>query len=1217
MKQILKNPFSHLVIGIISFLLLYFSASFFTNNELDYSQFNYALHQKETIAEQTLNEIIFNQTADNFSFTNKYDQLNKEKGISFYVIENKKLSYWTNRSIYFSSNLNEFNTNNGLVKLKNGWYQYLIKKSNQKTYLALILIKHNYTIKNKYLKNSFHGSFGVNDDIEIITESNNNESKAIHAKNGAFLFSLKQLEETNTTTTKDNNWILLIFFFLGYFLMISFISKQTRKITALRNFSPIIVIAFIAISRVLFLYFHPFPSLFEQELFSPTIFAQSAFLPSLGDLIISASLFALIIYYLSRAIQKVNPNNKPIVFIIAISSAIAPLILASLLEGLITNSKINFDINYLLDLNAYSFAGIGSITILFIALILFIKISINHFLDKTFRRNQLITIFWIVSLLSVIIGHFFLGLSAFSTAWILLVILAFSFKTTSRISFYRSVFLVLVISVTTSYSFIQLEKEKEQINKEFIAKKLAKERDPVAEYLFKDIEQKIANDTLVQNSILSYLDHKNDLDKHIVDRYFRGHYSKYDINVIGFCNEEDSIFTEVDNLVHCFSFFENKVEEETDDPFNINESLNFLYSDEGVSSYLAKLKIKSPNNTDSTNWSLFIELFPKVFSKTEGYPELLLNEKDVGSPINPNTYSYAKYKKGKLIDNFGKFTYSIELNEQYRFNEDGFFKITIGSAYHLIYQSDKNTAIILSSPQKTIFNYISTFSYFFIITSILVLLVGSFFRISPFNWQIALTDFSTKIQLFIIASIFLSFILFSWGTSYYIKKQYLEKNKTQLAEKVQSVLIELEHKLGDKTELTSNLYDEMTYYLIKFSNVFYTDINLYDKTGTLLATSRPEIFERGLVSEQMNPEAYNQIHIHKKSNFTHRENIGELNYISTYVPFRNEKHTILAYMNLPYFAKQNELENELSSFYTALINIYGLLFLISTIIAVFFANYISEPVRMIKNKISALQLGQSYDLLEWESNDEIGALVFEYNKKVLELEKSANLLIKSERESAWREMAKQVAHEIKNPLTPMKLSIQQLQRVAKDNPDDLNERIERTAKTLIEQIETLTKIANEFSNFAKMPKADDEELNLIPIIETTIDLYNEENISISLTENCKGVANVVADKTQISRVFSNLIKNAIQAIPESIEGKIEIIIDQKDDNYLIEIKDNGTGITEDKKDKIFVPNFTTKSTGMGLGLAMVKNIVENANGSIWFETKENIGTSFFVAFPKV
>ncbi|MDG1475531.1 MAG: ATP-binding protein [Vicingaceae bacterium] len=1209
MTRKLNHPYFHLTIGIASFLLLYFSAIFFSEKTPDFQQFSNALNQKEILAEQSLSDLT-QETATTLSFSEAYYELNKSQGVSFFILENSQLLYWTNRSIDFSSNLSEFKKNKGVVKLQNGWYEYLLKKSNKKTYLAFILIKNDYSIKNKYLKNTFHSSFNIDDELEIVFNKEE-QTTPIKSVTGDFLFGLKNTSESNHQTNA-NNWLLLILFFSGFIFTTSFVSKQSRKIISLRKSSPIIVIFFIGIVRLTLLYFQPFESLFQQELFSPAIFAQSVILPSLGDLVINTILFAIIIYYLSRAIQNINAHNKFIVFVIAASIAVSPLILANLLEGLITNSKINFDINYLLDLNAYSFIGIGAITSLFIAIILFVKISINHFSKKAFKKNQLIIIFWLPSLIAVIIGHFNLGFSAFLTLWILLVILVFSMKTDTKRSFYRSVFLVLIISITTSYGFIHLGKLKAEINKEFVAKKLAKERDPVTEYLFEDIAEKIWNDTLIPNTSNSYLENENKVNKHIIDRYFGGHYSKYDINIIGIFNDNDSIYVEENQLVNAAAFFKDKVELETDDPFRVNKTLNFLYSIERGSSYFATISIQPIEE----NILLYIELLPKVFSKTEGYPELLLNEQDVSNPLNTNTYSYAKYKEGKLINNTGKFNYSIELSNQYRFNNDGFFKTTFDNAYHVIYQNDKNTSIILSSPQKTIFNYITTFSYFFIITSILVLVIGLIFKISPFNWQIALTDFSTKIQLFIIASIFLSFLLFSWGTSYYIKKQYLEKNKTQLAEKVQSVLIELEHKLGAKEILSKDMYDEMTYYLVKFSNVFYTDINLYDKNGKLLATSRPEIFEQGLIGKQMSPEAYDQIHIHKKSNFTHSENIGNLNYISTYVPFRNEKHQILAYMNLPYFAKQNELENELSSFYTALINIYGLLFLISTIIAVFFANYISEPVRMIKNKISALQIGQSYDLLEWESNDEIGALVYEYNKKVIELERNATKLVKSERESAWREMAKQVAHEIKNPLTPMKLSIQQLERVAKDKPDDLNERIERTAKTLVEQIDTLTKIADEFSNFAKMPKAQDSEINLIPIIETTLDLYKEEAVFISITNNGNNEANIIADKDQLSRVFNNLIKNAIQAIPSTIEGKIDVVITEEELNYIVEIKDNGSGISEDKKDKIFVPNFTTKSTGMGLGLAMVKNIIENANGSIWFETKEEIGTSFFIKFPK-
>ncbi|MEJ6736862.1 MAG: HAMP domain-containing sensor histidine kinase [Flavobacteriales bacterium] len=1209
MKRKLQHPYLHLVIGIASFFLLYFSTVFFSESTPDYQQFAKSLNSKEILAEQKLLELTQSPSTD-FYFSENDTQLNTTKGLSFYIIENNSLKYWTNRSIQFSANLNEFKGKNGLIKLQNGWYQYLLKKENQKKYLALILIKHDYTIKNKYLKNTFHHSFNLNNELEIVTQQRP-EITTIQDKNGDFLFGIKQVKESDSQSN-DNNWLLFLLFFSGYLFLISFISKQSRKTTSLRKSSPVIVILFIGLSRFLLLYFHPFEALFQQELFSPTVFAQSLFLPSLGDLIINTVLFAIIIYYLSRAIQNINTHNKVVVFLIAITTAVSPLILANLLDGLITNSKINFDINYLLDLNAYSFIGIGAITTLFISIILLINISFTHFSEKAFRKNQLISIFWTLSLVSVIIGHFYLELSAILTFWVLLVILVFSLNTNSKTSFYRSVLLVLIISVTTSYGFIHLGKLKAEVNKEFVAKKLARERDPVTEYLFEDIVKKIEKDTLIQNTANTNLQTNDKLNKHILDRYFGGHYGKYDITIIGIFNAIDSIYVEGNNVVNAAAFFKDKIEQETDDPFRVNKTLNFLYSNEGVSSYFATVKLNSTKEKSI----LYIELLPKDFSKTEGYPELLLNEKDVASPLNTNTYSFAKYKKGKLINNSGKFNYSIELNNQYQFNDDGFFKTTFDNAYHVIYQNDKNTSIILSSPQKSIFNYITTFSYFFIITSILVLLIGLIFKISPFNWKIALTDFSTKIQLFIIASIFLSFILFSGGTSYYIKKQYLEKNKTQLSEKVQSVLIELEHKLSEKEKLSEDMHAEMAYYLVKFSNVFYTDINLYDKTGKLLATSRPEVFEQGLIGKQMSPEAYNQIHIHKKSNFTHSENIGRLNYISTYVSFRNEKHEILAYMNLPYFAKQNELENELSSFYTALINIYGLLFLISTIIAVFFANYISEPVRMIKNKISALQLGQSYDLLEWESNDEIGALVYEYNKKVVELEENAVKLVKSERESAWREMAKQVAHEIKNPLTPMKLSIQQLERVAKDNPADLNERIERTAKTLVEQIDTLTKIADEFSNFAKMPKAQDSEINLIPIIETTIDLYKEENVFITTYNTCNNQATILADKDQLSRVFNNLIKNAIQAIPSTIEGKISVDISQEESSYLIEIKDNGSGISEDKKDKIFVPNFTTKSTGMGLGLAMVKNIVENANGSIWFETIEEIGTSFFIKLPK-
>jgi len=999
-------------------------------------------------------------------------------------------------------------------------------------------------------------------------------------------------------------------------LFVSVLNKQIRKVVVLRRYAPLIVSFFVVGSKWVLIDFRFPGGLFQQELFSPTIYAHSEILPSLGDFLLTSIFFAIIISYLSRWLKGGTKINKWIGIVLIVASVLTPLVLADWLEGLVKNSKIDFDINYLLDLSAYSFAGIFSLLLLFVSITVFVKSIFKSLSNKAFKANHLQNIYWFLSLLTVIIGHFFFGINALLTSWLLVVILLFSINANSKLLFYRGIFLTLIISLTISYGFIHFEKEKENLTKEFWAKKVAKEKDPVVEYLFNDVKLKIEQDTFLINRLSTYWEDDYVIN-YLQDKYFSGFWNKYDVNILVCDQEEVIIIDEAINLeANCIEFFKEKVELESENPFQINKDISFLYSADGASSYLGKILMKNETDSIPEKLNLFVELYPKIFSKSEGYPELLLNQKEISRSINLNKYSFAKYKQNKLFANSGEFNYSIEFNEDERFNDDGFLLLSYEGFNHLVHRPDKFTTIVLSSRKKTIFDYITTFSYLFIISGLLILLAGILLKIDPFLWQIAFTDFSTKIQLFIIASIFLSFVLFGWGTSYYIKKQNQIKNRKNIAEKVQSVLIELEHKLGDKDELNAKLRSDMEYYLIKFSNVFYTDINLYDKKGELLASSRPEIYERGLTSNKMNLEAYNQIHLNKKSKFIHNEKIGALNYLSAYVPFRNDNSEILAYMNLPYFAKQNELENELSAFFTALINIYGLLFLISAIIAVFFANYISEPVRMIRDKIGALQLGESYELIDWQSNDEIGSLVSEYNKKVLELEKNAVKLAKSERESAWREMAKQVAHEIKNPLTPMKLSIQHLQRTAQDNPTDLNERIERTAKTLIEQIDTLTSIANEFSNFAKMPKADEQTIDLLPIIETTIDLYKKGDNHVSLNNDGIAAMQIVADKDQMSRVFSNLIKNAIQAIPEDRVGEIDLSVKEQEGSFLLEIKDNGSGIPDDKKEQIFVPNFTTKTTGMGLGLAMVRNILENINGKIWFETQVNIGTSFYIEIPK-
>jgi nitrogen fixation/metabolism regulation signal transduction histidine kinase len=267
--------------------------------------------------------------------------------------------------------------------------------------------------------------------------------------------------------------------------------------------------------------------------------------------------------------------------------------------------------------------------------------------------------------------------------------------------------------------------------------------------------------------------------------------------------------------------------------------------------------------------------------------------------------------------------------------------------------------------------------------------------------------------------------------------------------------------------------------------------------------------------------------------------------------------------------------------------------------------------------MSKVIVNQPNELIEWKTNDEIGKLVAEYNKMILKIEESTKLLSISERESAWREMAKQVAHEIKNPLTPIKLNIQLLQKTLDDKHPEFENRFRKSSKVILEQIDALARIASEFSNFAKMPKAQNEVFNPVENINNCISLFEEENrkITWNIIDNTSENTKIFADKNQITRVFNNLLKNAIQAIPEEKDGIIEIRTLEENDEFVMKITDNGVGIDEEMKIKIFTPNFTTKSGGMGLGLAMVKNIIDQCNGKIGFDSKSGIGTTFWLKIP--
>ena len=337
--------------------------------------------------------------------------------------------------------------------------------------------------------------------------------------------------------------------------------------------------------------------------------------------------------------------------------------------------------------------------------------------------------------------------------------------------------------------------------------------------------------------------------------------------------------------------------------------------------------------------------------------------------------------------------------------------------------------------------------------------------------------------------------------------------------------------------------------------------------------------------------------------------------MSSYSIITDQKFKPLAILHLHYLENDDFLNKELKEFLERLSYAYVIMLFIAIVLAYFLSKYITKSLKTISDKMNETRLEKRNKKIDIDkTSEEIATLVQSYNSMIDELEESAVKLATSEREQAWREMAKQVAHEIKNPLTPMRLSVQSFQR--KFNPEDpeINQKVDEFSMTLIQQIDTMSSIASAFSNFAKMPAQQNETLNVVNIVKLALDIFNEDYIIFKASEE-----EIIAkfDRTQLIRVVTNLVKNGIQAIPDGTIRNPEITVAvARNDNYVnIVVSDNGKGISEENKPKVFEPKFTTKSSGMGLGLAMVKNIVETYNGNITFTSQEGLGTVFTVSFP--
>ncbi len=485
------------------------------------------------------------------------------------------------------------------------------------------------------------------------------------------------------------------------------------------------------------------------------------------------------------------------------------------------------------------------------------------------------------------------------------------------------------------------------------------------------------------------------------------------------------------------------------------------------------------------------------------------------------------------------------------------------------------------------------------------------------NWFNLFTKFSLRSRIFIsmILLVLIASVLIAGITVYQYHEQNRDYHDNRLERKEDQIKQSINYTLKKTTypPTTENLEYIFKDEIYEIADVQNVNFNIYDLDGELIKSSRPK-FENDSISNCLDAEILNNLAQSARNRYVEENSAAGDRYQASYTYITDAKFKPIGILNLPYFEDNTFNDRELREFLMRLVGVYFLMLLLAIALAYFISKYITRSLHTISDMLDKTDLtGRNEKIFISEPGEEIGKLVKSYNNMIDELQQSAAKLARSEREQAWREMAKQVAHEIKNPLTPMRLSVQSFERRFDSDDPDIDKKMAEFSDTLIQQIDTMSNIASAFSNFAKMPAQQNETLNVVKIVRLALDIFNEDYIHF-ISEEEEIIAKL--DRTQLIRVLTNLVKNAIQAVPEVPSPRILVSVASEGAYVKISVADNGIGIADKHKEKIFEPKFTTKSSGMGLGLGMVKNIVETYNGQIDFTSKEGKGTVFTVLFPR-
>lgn len=1089
-----------------------------------------------------------------------------ELPFSVFLTLNDSLIYW-NRGVpgVEPEALAAITYRRKLIHLSDGWYLPRQKALSDSVWLyALIPIKHHYPLQGPYLQPHFPASPELPGDVEIVSEAG---AYPILLADGQVLGYLDFSKAAKSLPRQ--NLLLLLYLLAGVMTAIFFhaigaglLSSGYRRLGPLVFLLGLFGLRFLSLTLDFTGHFGQMP-LFQRTMDHPFLSH------SIGDLLINISLLLWIIIFFYRELPVPDFGGWRMRYrwfiglVNYFAIALGLLALIHLFNVLVMDSELSFRFDDIFHFNTYSFLSLLAIQLLLIALFLY-SYRILLFINQTeLSRFSRVGALFVAVALATLTGYFLpLSLPWEMLALILLgYLIVFEFYADVRVSNLTWIILWMILFSGLASGFLyHFNNSKIEHRLREYAQLLIDPRDSHLESSLQELTEILNRDSTTFEEAYNALPY--------LKQY-------YDWVVV-----PDTSSNGLDRWAWTFN------------------GMGWRYE---ISSRDSQRIVLQQATGD----------FRKVYSE-------LLRSVPFKGMADLENFRYQLKRGEGMLQRTLPANLSYQLREELSSPEPIQYFRTRNLQGLRMHTADMELIIVHESGGRG--QFLSLFSYLFClltITLFLITVLNTLFSFLPDTLNFSLShrlSLRNRIQFSVISLIVLSFLIIGMITIFYFKNTTEQYHQERLQRKALGVAKDLEAQLAT-TDFTSE--EKVTPILRSASKVHETDIDLFDGEGRLLYSSEPLVYRHRLVSPYMDGRAMAAMTWEDKNLFIGESHISGLEYRTAYMPMPLGRERAGGFLAIPYYTDRSFLQQDISEFISALLNVYVFLLFIAGALAILVANSITYPISVIGEKLKQFKLGKQNEPLEWSSRDELGELIAEYNRMILKLQESAELLARSEREGAWREMARQVAHEIKNPLTPMKLSLQHLQHAFKPAREEDKQLINRVSATLIEQIENLNQIASAFSNFAKIPEAYPEDIVVNDLVRSVHNLFGEadrSDLDIRMDVPVRPI-HVHADKNQLLRVLNNLVKNAIQSIPEGRKGHILIRLRQEEDRVRISVADNGTGIPEAMQEKVFMPNFTTKSSGTGLGLAICRNIIDQMQGHIYFQTRLGEGSTFFVELP--